>query len=54
MKQICGQTFQLVKKCFVLTCIKHYELNREASNIAMHGQGEEVDVPKVMLNWIFV
>jgi hypothetical protein len=37
-----------------LTIIKWYELNEEVSNIAMHGQGEEVDVPKFMLNWIFV
>jgi hypothetical protein len=36
-----------------LTIIKWYELNEEVSNIAMHGQGE-VDVPKFMLNWIFV
>ncbi len=54
MKQICGHAFQLVKRCFALTCVKRYELNEEVSNIAMHGQGKELDVPKFMLSWIFI
>jgi hypothetical protein len=54
MKQRCGHAFQLVKGCFVLTCVKRYELNEEVSNIAMHGQGEKANVPKFMFSWIFV
>jgi hypothetical protein len=50
MKQKCGHAFQPIKGCFVLTCIKRQELNGEVSNIAAHGQGEEVDVQKFMLN----
>jgi hypothetical protein len=40
MKQSYGQTFQQVKRCSALTSIKHYEFNREVSNIATHGKGE--------------
>jgi hypothetical protein len=54
MKQRCGHTFQPIKGCFALTCIKRYKLNEQVSNIAMHGQGEEANVPKFMINWIFV
>jgi hypothetical protein len=54
MKQKCGQAFQLLKGCFVLTCNKCYKLNGEVSNIATHGQGEQTDVPKFMFSWIFV
>ncbi len=54
MKQRCGHAFQPIKGCFVLTGIKHYELNEKVSNIAMHKQGEEANVPKFMLSWIFV
>jgi hypothetical protein len=54
MKQRCGHAFQLVNGCFALTGIKRYELNKEVSNVATHGQGEEINVRKFMLNWIFI
>jgi hypothetical protein len=54
MKQRCGHAFQLIKGCFALTSVKRYELDEEVSNIATHGQGEEADMPKFMLSWIFV
>ena len=44
MKQRCGHAFQPIKGCFVLKCIKRWELNGKISNIAADGQGEEVDV----------
>jgi hypothetical protein len=53
MKQRCGHAFQPIKGCFVLKCIKRWELNGKISNIATHGQGEEANVRKFMLNWIF-
>ncbi len=53
MKQSYGHAFQLVKGCFALIGIRHYKLNGEVSNIATHGKGEEVDVPRLMLNGIF-
>jgi hypothetical protein len=53
MKQSYGHAFQLIKGCFALTCIRHYKLNGEVSNIAAHGKGEEADVPWLMLNGIF-
>ncbi len=28
MKQNCGQAFQLFKRCYALTYIKYYELNK--------------------------
>jgi hypothetical protein len=33
MKQNYGHAFQPVKGCFALTCITHYKLNGEVSNI---------------------
>jgi hypothetical protein len=33
--------------------IRHYEFNKKVSNIAAHGKGEEIDVPRFMLNGIF-
>jgi len=53
MKQGYGQTFQQIKRCYTLTSIRHYEFNEEVSNIIAHGKGEEVDVPRLMLNGIF-
>jgi hypothetical protein len=53
MKQSYGPAFQLVKGCFALIGIRHYKLNGEISNIATHGKGKEVDVPRLMLNGIF-
>jgi hypothetical protein len=53
MKQIYGHAFQLVKGCYALTCITHYELNGEVSNIAAHGKGEGANVPRFMLSGIF-
>jgi hypothetical protein len=38
-------------------CFERYkrsELNRQISHIAAHGEGEEADVPRLMLNGIFV
>jgi hypothetical protein len=52
MKQSYGHAFQLVRGCFALIAIRHYKLNGEVSNIATHGKGEEVDVPRLMLNGI--
>jgi hypothetical protein len=52
MKLNCGQAFQPIKRCFVLTIIRHYELNKDISDIATHGKGE-VDVPRLMFNGIF-
>jgi hypothetical protein len=54
MKQRCGHAFQPIKGCFALTSIKRYELNKEVSNIATHGQGKKVNVLKFMFSWIFV
>jgi hypothetical protein len=53
MKQSYGHAFQLIKGCFALIGIRHYKLNGKVSNIATHGKGEEVDVPRLMLNGIF-
>jgi hypothetical protein len=53
MKQNYGHAFQLVKGCFALIGIRHYKLNGEVFNIATHGKGEEVDVPRLMFNGIF-
>jgi hypothetical protein len=53
VKQNYEHEFQQVRRCFVLTSIKHYELNGKVSNIVAHGKGEEVDVPRFMLNGIF-
>jgi hypothetical protein len=53
MKQNYGQTFQLVKRRFALTGIRRYKLNKQVSNIAAHGKGEEANVPRLMLNGIF-
>jgi len=53
MKQNYGHAFQLVKGCFALIGIRHYKLNGEIFNIATHGKGEEVDVPRLMFNGIF-
>ncbi len=33
MKQNYGNAFQLVKRCFALTCIRWYKFNGEVSNI---------------------
>ncbi len=53
MKQNYGHAFQLVKGCFALIGIRHYKLNGEVFNIATHGKGEEVGVPRLMFNGIF-
>ncbi len=52
MKQTYGHSFQLVKGCYALTCIRRYELNGEVSNIVAHGKGE-LDVPRLMLSGFF-
>ncbi len=41
MKQNYGHVFQLVKRCYVLIGIRHYELNGEVSNIVAHGKKKE-------------
>jgi hypothetical protein len=46
MKQSYGHAFQLIKRCYTLISIRHYKLNGEVSNIAAHGKGEGLDVPK--------
>ncbi len=53
MKQNYEHAFQLIKGCFALIGIRHYKLNGEGFNIATHGKGEEVDVPRLMFNGIF-
>jgi len=53
MKQNYQHAFQLVKGYYVLTCIRHYKFNEEASNIITHGKGEEANVPMLMLSGIF-
>jgi hypothetical protein len=53
MKQSYGHAFQLVKGCSAFTCIRHYELNGEVSNIVAHGKGEEANMPRLMLSGIF-
>jgi len=53
MKQNYGHVFQLVKGCYALISISHYELNGEISNIVGHGKGEGADVPKFMFSGIF-
>jgi hypothetical protein len=53
MKQNYGHVFQLVKGCYVLTCIRHWELNGEVSNIVAHEKIEGTNVPKLMLTRIF-
>ncbi len=53
MKQSYGHAFQLIKGCYVLTCIRHYKLIGEVSNIVAHGKGEEAYVPRLMLSGIF-
>jgi hypothetical protein len=53
VKQNYGHVFQLVKRCYVLIGIRHYELNGEVSNIVAHGKGEGADVPRLMFSGIF-
>jgi hypothetical protein len=50
MKQNYGQVFQLVEGCYALTCISHYELIGEISNIVAHGKGEEAYELRLMFN----
>jgi hypothetical protein len=53
MKQSYGHAFQLIKRCFALTCMRGYELNGKISNIVTHGKGEGANVPRLMLGGIF-
>jgi hypothetical protein len=53
MKQNYGHVFHLVKGCYALIGIKHYELNGKVSNIVGHGKGEGANVPRLMFSGIF-
>ncbi len=53
MKQNYGHVFQLIKGCYALIGISHYELNGEVFNIVAHGKGEGADVPRLMFSGIF-